>query len=69
MRPVGSALLRETQDLMRPATTIVLAVLLVALFGAAIFQFLSGDLTGGGSTGSTVPTTRSVSTVAVTEAG
>ncbi len=54
---------------MRPATTIVLAVLLVALFGAAIFQFLSGDLTGGGSTGSTVPTTVSVSTVAVSEAG
>ncbi len=54
---------------MRPATTIVLAVLLVALFGAAIIQFLSGDLTGGGSTNSTVPKTVSVSTVDVTEAG
>lgn len=69
MRPVGSALLRETQDLMRPATTIVLAVLLVALFGAAIFQFLSGDLTGGGSTDSTVPKSVSISTVAATETG
>lgn len=54
---------------MRPATTIVLAVLLFALFGAAIFQFLSGDLTGGGSTNSTVPKTVSVSTVAATETG
>ena len=53
---------------MRPATTIVLALLLVALFGAAIFQFLSGDLTGGGSTSSTVPKIVSVSTVTVTEA-
>lgn len=42
---------------MRPATTIVLAVLLVALFGAALIQFLGGDLTGGGSTGRTAPTT------------
>ena len=36
--------------LMRPATTVVLAVLLLALFGAALFQFLGGNLTGGGST-------------------
>ncbi len=47
---------------MRPATTIVLAVLLVALFGAAIFQFLRGDLTGGGSTSSTIPVKVSVTT-------
>ena len=48
---------------MRPATTIVLAVLLVALFGAAIFQFIGGDLTGGGSTGRTAPTTTVAKTV------
>lgn len=54
---------------MRPATTIVLAVLLVALFGAAIFQFLSGDLTGGGSTSSTVPSKITATTAVSTEAG
>lgn len=53
---------------MRPATTIVLAVLLVALFGAAIFQFLRGDLTGGGSTSSTIPAKVSVSTATTTAA-
>jgi hypothetical protein len=34
---------------MRPATTIVLAVLLLALFGAAIFQFTRDDFNGGSS--------------------
>lgn len=51
---------------MRPATTIVLAFLLLALFGAAMFQFLGGNLTGGGSTKTRPPTTtvvRSIDTV------
>ncbi len=54
---------------MRPATTIVLAVLLVALFGAAIIQFIGGDLTGGGSTGRIAPTTTVGKTVDTTAAG
>lgn len=56
---------------MRPATTIVLAFLLLALFGAAMFQFLGGNLTGGGST-KKPPTTsivRTVSTVTASTAG
>ena len=47
---------------MRPATTIVLAVLLIALFGAALFQFLGGGLDGGGST-KTPPTSAPKSSV------
>jgi hypothetical protein len=53
---------------MRPATTIVLAVLLVALFGAALIQFIGGDLTGGGSTGRKAPTTTIAKTVTTTVA-
>lgn len=53
---------------MRPVTTIVLAVLLVALFGAALIQFLGGDLTGGGSTGRKAPTTTIAKTVDKTTA-
>ena len=58
--------MRENRALMRPATTIVLAVLLIALFGAALFQFLGGGLDGGGST-KTPPTSPKSSVVRVVE--
>ncbi len=48
---------------MRPATTIVLAFLLLALFGAALFQFLGGNLTGGGSTKTRPATSTIVRTI------
>ena len=53
---------------MRPATTIVLAFLLLALFGAAIFQFTRDDFNGGSSKTKPPVVTTSVPRAAVTSA-